>query len=537
MKVFIPLSLQGMMTLGCWILLLVIGACADGRKIDLLNQGQCRVVEERSKTLELKSVDSFLLTYDLSIDFANIFEGYQSVNDIKGTKCLLALEERLNRSISSFNSKVDGFQSENTQLFIYLNDESFIGKRSPVAIFMAVMVTICNVFISSLNLVMTSVKTDEMNSRLQAMSNVLENMKATQVVFNDNLEFIYEKEQFLGMEQALIVGELNQLAYIHSCELLALNLETVVSQIESQLGYLLTAVQSGVLTRELVDRDTLERISMNNEFSNTIYRISPSLLYDLSKINLVAFKDNKLTFLVSFPIISREYTLDYFDIIGSKTSDIHSFLLPIHMSYADATYKDFLSTNACLKHSKFIACPEVPNEQVNLCLLNDTCFYGTRNKEPFTYHYSHKKQSVLIELHNGGEVFDIYKSKTVYKALDNEKICAYFGRRQGLILKSDTKFIPLFPTIANYHVQQKVVLPNLHLVKFTNFTLPPRVSEKKYVRVIHSKADNVDYVFIICILSAIMMAMLLSIAGIAFCFYKCKCKCCCRVDAMDLINS
>ena len=493
------------------------------------------MVERRSKTLELKSVDSFLLTYDLSIDFANLLDGYQSINDVKGTKCLLALENRLNRSVTDFNTKVQGFQSENTQLFIYLNDSDFIGKRSPVAIFLAVMVTICNVFISSLNLVMTSVKTDEMNARLQSMSSVIDNLKATQVVFNDNLEFIYEKEQFLGLEQNLIVAELNQLAYVHSCELLALNLDTVVSQIESQMGHILTAVQSGMLSRELVDRDTLERISMNNEFSDTIYRISPSLLYELSKINLVAFKNDKLTFLVSYPIISRDYVFDYFDVIGSKTSDIHSFLLPTHMSYANASYNDFLSTKTCLKHSKFIACPEVPNEQVNLCLLNNTCFYGTRNDEPFLFHYGQRKQSVLVELHNGGEIYDVFKSRVIYKALDNEKICAYFGRRQGLILRSSSKYIPLFPVIANYHVQQKIIPPVLHLVKFTNFSLPTRISEKKFVRVIHSDT-NVDYVFIICVLSAIMMIMLLFIAGIAFCIYKCKCKCCCRIDAMDLVN-
>jgi len=207
-------------------------------------------------------------------------------------------------------------------------------------------------------------------------------------------------------------------------------------------------------------------------------------LYDFAKINLVSFDNNKLTFLVTFPVISRSYVYSRYTVIGNHHPSVTSFLLPIDLKIEDASIENFVSAKNCLEHDKIFACPAALNDHIDACMINNNCTNIISNDGSFSFHYSDNKQGVLVELQGNSEIYDIFKSKTLFKAQIGEKLCVYLDRRKGLLLRDNQRQISLFPSARNYNVNSKHDLPQLHVVNLPNFTMPARVMENEYVKIL-----------------------------------------------------
>ena len=161
-----------------------------------------------------------------------------------------------------------------------MHDNEFLGRkpRSPGTIF-AIIVALANALATSLNIFVTQTQTRDIQNRLDLLSKTIVNLQHSQAAIKNNIEFLHEETSFLGIEKNLIVSHLNIMHKVHSCEIVTVEFETRIADLELKLGRILTMIHTNRLSHFMIERSTLETISMHYSFKDTLYRISPSLLY------------------------------------------------------------------------------------------------------------------------------------------------------------------------------------------------------------------------------------------------------------------
>ena len=131
----------------------------------------------------------------------------------------------------------------------------------------------------------------------------------------------------------------------------------------------------------LISGDALRKMTTNAFFEDSIYLINPSELYTLGQLDVVSFKQDVVTFMLTFPFIRRTYEYKAIEIVESPVSLLlsksdfnrfHSFLIPINVPLTNVSFAldEIRSTQNCIRTKQFLACDGfsfLPNEE-KLCI-------------------------------------------------------------------------------------------------------------------------------------------------------------------------
>ena len=519
----------------------LIGLFLTKAEVEIQPGRRCLALERQMGTLFLDTQDSFLLTFDVSSIPVSFRTRYIEEGDERGRRCLDEITQRVNRSLNSFVDKVFQFRYDNNVLDMYLLDPEFLGKskRNSGGVIFAVLVSIANLFASGANIFMTMSKLEAFENRLDLMSHHIANLEANQELLQTNIDLLFEKDTFLGLQKNLIVEHLNDINNLHACDMLKLEFESQLIKFESHLNDILSAIYKGNLDHSLVDVDALHVITLQSYFVDTIYRMNPSLLYRFAKVEIADFSKNKLTVMVNFPRILRHFEFDYVNIIDANVANtvnhesLHSFLVPHAMDLTDIVNRlpDIRSADYCLQHNKFKACPDVALQSgcVQTILKGennsdfDSCLGAEKKIGPYSLKYF--DSGALIALRHGGRIKNVQTDRIIFETNGtNEELCIFLPKSKGIVLEWDNEQKYLFPSsrIPSYDV-----VPDFKLLKWEsivqpskNLTLPVYVPSVQKAKPI-SRPLYVDYLYVIGISCASTLGALLLVLSIcAILVYK-----------------
>ena len=309
---------------------------------------------------------------------------------------------------------------------------------------------------------------------------------------------------------------------VHSCEILTSNFENVIFRFDAHLNNILSVVYDGKLDFKFLDHATLLAITQEKIFDNTIYRIAPSLLYELAKVDFVSYTHSKMNFLVSFPVISlnSEYNLIHIleipEIVmysQNLNMEYPSFLLPNNISIENVSSNVDLirSTENCIKTEFFHAC------SLNI-IVDDPCLISVISNEKHScinehyrdtksYKYSSQNKGILVQLSDGMEIrknndilFDVQQH--------NEKICIFLPKSSDLKLISDTFEMDLFP-FTKLTMSLNGIKARTPMIK--SLLRMPKINNTKIYRPMSDEANKatVDYLYICSISISIILAFMM----------------------------
>ena len=194
-----------------------LASCCD---VIVLDRSNCRAFEKNKQTLSLSGQDSFLVTLDLGFGFpGRLLSGYSDGEDDQGRQCLSEMTVRLNSSYESFRRKINDFRREKQMLEMYFSSVEFLGreKRMSGGVIFAILISVANIFASSTNIFMSLSSLKAFENRLSVMSQHIEHMESNQFVLENNINLLFEKDEFMGVRQNLLVDYLNSLSASHAC--------------------------------------------------------------------------------------------------------------------------------------------------------------------------------------------------------------------------------------------------------------------------------------------------------------------------------
>ena len=325
-------------------------------------------------------------------------------------------------------------------LHLYLQSFLKKGKRDVGSLTLASFMSISSLVASSLNIAFSENRRNALNNRFQAMDALLTDLKDGQNILSNNVRILKENEEFLGLETQLVVYHLNLLQSVHSCEVMDLNFEIQIGKFESRLGDLLAAVYDHKLRHTMISRRLLEEMTMQNYFGDMIYRISPSLLYELARIDLLSFENGKLNFAITFPVIGRTFEYKLVNILEAPQKlvmslpSIHnfrSFLIPFDMELANVTnnVNEIRSARSCIETETFLACPSNEIEDFSCvasmfgsekeCLVNNVAL------KEFAFQYDYRQKGALINLRQGAKLVNTFSNTTLFE-MTNSNETLYF---------------------------------------------------------------------------------------------------------------
>ena len=482
--------------------------------------------------LSIDSQETFLVSLDIAPVPLNIVMQYEREEDERGERCLREMAARINSSLVSFEERVNNFNHLKKRLDMYLTDPEFLGKskRSGAMIF-AVMVTMANLFASGANIFMSVAKLQNFENRLDLMSQHIENLESNQHLLQTNIDLLYEKDQFMGLNRNLMVDYMNSISTMHACDMLHVVFESKLVKFDSHLDKILSAIYQGKLDNSLVDLKTLKHVTSQPFFGDTIYKINPSLLYLYSKVEIVSLSNTRLTMMVNYPKITREYVYDQINIIDAQTTNfgtLPSFLVPhnLNLTTINTAMDTLRSTDHCIKHPKFTACPDVPLPPGCVrSFLDDSnvdyCRKTRINLKPFTLNYF--RSGALISLMRNSTILDKKTNEILFKPnRSSVALCVFLPKRKDLVLQWPGGKKDLFPSSRINHF---VVQPNFRWMSpikierpLKNLTLPTFVPTVKKAPPI-SRNVFVDYTFVIGISCAATIGAMLIVLVLVFVIY------------------
>ena len=424
-------------------------------QIHLLPGDECRALEPQQGTLKYEEMNSFLVTLNLGSKLSTEYiQKYHEAGDELGVECLGHLEKRVNATVSAFNTRMNEFVKDGQMLELYLTDVSFLGreKRAAGAVIFAVLVSLTNIAATAMNIAYSNIKLTNMDYRLNLMAEKIKILESNQAISHNNMELLFDKNEFLGLQKDLIVNHINEIKTIHSCNVLSMGFETHLHKLEIQLQKVFETLHSKRLSSELINFQTLMSITGQDLFEGTIYRISPFLLYDYSSVEMVSFNNNILTLLVNYPKIGDQFGFMLYDLleIPSKVGATNgffqqnSFLLPYDMPIDHV----FNSTNVirtskyCKTKRSMIVCPDVYSP--SFCLesilkgndSNKLCPKTVlSNSDP---RITYTKKGALLKLRPHEYVRGV-NIPNDYLAKEGENLCIFVAKNKKLILGSTTE--------------------------------------------------------------------------------------------------
>ena len=504
----------------------------------------CRVIEQSDSALKYDRLDSFLLSIDTRFrGVTSVFQQYKASQDALGKECMKEIILRLNNSLSEFSTELENYRDEKIMLDLYLKDPEFLGrkKRSTGAIILAIMISISNFAATGLNIALSQLRLNNFDARLTMMAERIQILQTSQSAILNNLELLFEKDEFLGIQTNLIKEHVNLVQNVHSCNLVAEHVDSMVSNMERKMFEIKDSMYSNRLSIGLIDRKSLSSVTRQALFEHTIYRISPSLLYDYAHADLVSFEKGKATFLISYPVISRKYEYKMYEIYESpkivgQTSDFHiGFLAPYHMTLT-AILNDtsvIRSPKYCKRQASFRACPDIffgSNCIHSLLLDKNVSSNCPMKNESQTVTYT--RTGALIDLKQKDKIIDQKSQYLVYGGnKTNASQCVFLPERSQLTLVSNSKKQTLFP---NTKIQRFMVKPivqsRVRLFDINNLSLP--VFQSNLTKQSIEIRYNIDYAFVIGVtIGACLLSILLFHAILCLCKHKV-----CVIDGKNLFS-
>ena len=503
----------------------------------ILDTVPCRVLETRQKVLGVQGIKSILISLDLGLKLPRkMLRAYRLKGDAEGTACLGNITERLNLTVSGFGQKIGRLLREDQMTELYLNDERFMPSRfkrfDPGTL--ALLISALSFFIATTGLIVDGVRMNDMEGRLRLMSQHIDELRANQKNIYNNVEYLYEDGQFLGIEKDIMGDYVNGLKTTHSCEFLRVRGDTVIMKLESQLNTILDSIFSKKLMHSLISGDALRKMTTNAFFEDSIYLINPSELYTLGQFDVVSFKQDVVTFMLTFPFIRRTYEYKAIEIVESPVSLLlsksdfnrfHSFLIPINVPLTNVSFAldEIRSTQNCIRTKQFLACDGfsfLPNEE-KLCIgsligsFDRHC--DKRDVHVFDFNVEYYKDNALVYLKEDAVIVDGRNGgKHLYQNENGNKKCVYLSKRPGLYVRSKYRTESLFPSRLFVSVHAKTVelsfthtsVPNV----IKNYSRPIFNRTKTFTPVHFAAIEDTDIVAISAIIvSTIVFTVLLII--------------------------
>ena len=291
--------------------------------------------------------------------------------------------------------------------------------------------------------------------------------------------------------------------------------EGVSKNMNDEFDDILSAIFQRRLTHNILDSDALTKLTSHTFFRDTIYLINPLKLYEFGQLDLVSYNDGIVVFMLSFPVIKRQYSYKKVDIVESPRRlllskndyrKFHSFIIPVDVPLHNVSMSDLRSSNNCIKTKSFDACDgnsAIPYED-KLCIgailnnVDSDCYHKSTYVFDFNVEYS--KQNALIFLKNGSKIIDMNINKVIHKADLNTEKCVVMKKRNNLFVQSQYRRVRLFPPNVMVSTVKSVDLTYVHKIVVKNLTLPVYNVTRGYIPVVFdSVVEDTDILEIVAI--------------------------------------
>ena len=110
---------------------------------------------------------------------------------------------------------------------------------------------------STTGLVVNRVEYNSINDRLKVMSQHIESLKKAQRLINNNVEYLYEENKFIGIQKKAMVDYVNSLKNIHSCDYIRLMYDSINQKMQNQYDDILESVFQRKLSHTILDNNAL----------------------------------------------------------------------------------------------------------------------------------------------------------------------------------------------------------------------------------------------------------------------------------------
>ena len=501
----------------------------------------CLALEEEENVLSIVGFDSFLISIDLQSEFlGEMVKAYEKKDDESGKDCQIKMSSRIEAIMRIFKHKVLVLENENSLVEHYL--KNFALSRNPRFEIgsLALIMSILSFLLTTSNLVISQTQITSINNRLDSMSKLIDTIYENQQTLYTNVEFLREQNKFLGGRTMLLASHLNEVTTIYSCQFLGAHFETMVLSLENRLKGIIEGLMSRKLNENIIDRLSLEHITNDNYFRDSIFLLNPTLLYELGKIDLIALKGNKLNVLLSFPNISNSYDYKKVNLIESPSRLVlkrenfettNSFLYPkdMNLSTLEKNMHLIRSSGNCIRTRHFLAC----DVQGHMNFRNSLCLRGllegvnihclSQNVINFDYTLEYSNAGCLINMNSQVHIENFVTHEKMHMNEKGQKKCIYLSYSKNLKIVSPFRYETLFPKLMHFDtVSPKIQLSHSFetMSIIPNVTFPPMNFTNVYKPIDFTEKETSDKVAIIAIAVSCSLILFIMIVCIIRKFCK-----------------
>ena len=505
----------------------------------LLNHLPCRALISQKKILGMDGVGQILLSFDLNANLPKqLLNAYEKERNVQGKNCLSNMTAQFTLTTESFGQKVERIINENKMTALYLSDSRFVGRAKRIEFgTLSLLLSVFSFFISTTGLVVNGMRLNSVENRLTIMSQHIDELRKNQATLVTNIEYLYEADEFIGIEKDILVDYVNGVKSTYSCDFLKVYFDAIFANFNSFLEKLLNAASSRNLVHELIDRDILDDVTSHKYFKDSIFLVNPSLLYTLASLDLISFKDGVVTFMLSFPYIRRRYEFKTIVLMESPRklllqkndfSRFHSFMLPVDVPLHDIGQSTIhlRSMDNCIHTRSFTACDgnSLLQYEERMCILSMLAGVDThchmRNVPVFDFNVEYSDGLALLYLKSNVSILDSQR-QLLHKTNESSEKCLLFAKKDGVVAKSNFRTEKLFPhkELVTFQVEDQE-MEYTYLLEpkvIDNFTRPVFNHTKSYIPMIFEKVVDSDTVQIVAIvLSSIVFVIILIIFIVRF---------------------
>ena len=515
------------------------------------HQTGCKSLEVENQAFELVRDDIMYLQFNInSVITPKLRNGYLREEDNEGETCLTSIELKLNQTIENFRKNILDLQYSKEMLDIYLYNPEVLSRRSVGGV--AVAISILDLIATGATYFYTDYRIRALKTRFGEMNELLTEMNDEKLVFSKNQEYLFKEGKIMGLHRDLITDHINQLAQMHSCEVLYLNFEMELFKLQVTLDKIVQALLTGRLTTDIISLDALTELTFKPYFYNSIYNFSPTHLYSLSKLSLHSLSGTKLTFMLSFPFVSRNQNFKRINILETSqkllinrhdfSNHVH-FLLPYNVSLNNFSISQIRSGENCFYSGDLLICepnsilPAHSSHCIKSLILNEKTENCFGNGIQTDLSFSYGTNGVLIDTKKGGRLLDI-STRRVIKSFVGHR-CIYVKKKRNVAFVVEGNKKELFPDTVAFN-SRALVKSNALIFRskrIKNITLPTLHNPFSFKNVTFLKKSG----SVLDILKEPLVAtclIIFVIGAMTFCIicYLCVSRCCKQSDSNVNLN-
>ena len=497
----------------------------------------CRALETEGLAFEIKEDNIFYLTVSFgSIISKEMKKGYKTDLD-DGERCLARIEQKINATVKRFKQNLENIHDNQALLRLYIDNPHLMNKRDSTGS-IAIALSLIDLVATSASYFYNDYCLRSLRTKIDEMDEVIQSLRADENTFVNNQEYLFREGKILGIQKNILLNHFNELAKIHSCDVIALGLQNELSAMKTKFTQLNTALLKNELTEDVIDLLSLEQLTMAKQFRNTIYRVSPIHLYSLAKLALHSVSDKDVTFIISYPVISRKPMFKRITLLETskklllprnRMSKNFKFLMPsdMHLNETAHSLNKICNGDTCFKIRHLIACnPNLkpPSSSIN-CLKN--ALLEKRNnfcssETPFkSLSLDYGKYGVLMETRGDGTVFNSITDEILLDIEDHK--CTYLENGQNLAIEQGKSVQEIFPLPLQFQAQNSLVSDSLKYLsqQIQNFSLPELKNPKTYRNITLDHVPSFLHHLKDPFVASTIMATMLAFVVIPIKMYKC----------------